>query len=61
MIFYSQNMVVMPETLMSYVLYYIHYIPEHWVGRAHTQLVRSEFGQLFQHKIVRKIWTVILN
>ncbi|XP_022242594.1 autophagy-related protein 9A-like [Limulus polyphemus] len=45
-----QHLVWCPEKLMLNILAHIHYIPDHWKGRAHMYKVRDEFAQLFQYK-----------
>lgn len=44
-----------PETLLSNVLAHTHYLPQGWVGQAHTLRVRTEFQQLFQYRVVALI------
>jgi autophagy-related protein 9 len=39
---------------MKLIVSHIHYVPDHWVGQAHTQTVRAEFANLFQYKAVRR-------
>ncbi|XP_031565210.1 autophagy-related protein 9A-like [Actinia tenebrosa] len=48
----DENLVWNPEQLMRQILYYTHYIPESWKGKAHTTEVRDQFAQLFQYKLV---------
>lgn len=47
----DENLVFVPEALMTKILGDIHYIPDHWRGKAHTKAVRNEFSQLFQTKV----------
>ncbi|XP_067141276.1 autophagy-related protein 9A [Centruroides vittatus] len=47
-----ENLVWCPEKLMTNILAHIHYIPDHWRGKAHIFKVRNEFSQLFQLKVV---------
>lgn len=49
---FAQNEVFCPERLMMSILTQIHYMPDHWKGRAHTSHVRDEFAMLFQYKVV---------
>ncbi|VDN18804.1 unnamed protein product [Gongylonema pulchrum] len=46
----DENMIYWPETLLNMVVAQIHYAPDSWRGKAHTDAVRREFGQLFQLK-----------
>lgn len=39
-----------PAKLMEAVVEYTHYLPKHWRGRLHTEVVRQEFGSLFDYK-----------
>ncbi|KAH9496881.1 Autophagy- protein 9A [Bulinus truncatus] len=48
----DENEVFCPERLMMSILAQIHYMPDHWKGRAHTSFVRDEFAMLFQYKLV---------
>ncbi|BFZ01170.1 hypothetical protein BsWGS_04209 [Bradybaena similaris] len=48
----DENEVFCPERLMMSILTQIHYMPDHWKGRAHTSHVRDEFAMLFQYKVV---------
>ncbi|KAH9496887.1 Autophagy- protein 9A [Bulinus truncatus] len=48
----DENEVFCPERLMMSILAQIHYMPDHWKGRAHTSFVRDEFALLFQYKLV---------
>ena len=54
-------MVWCPELLMRAVLAHIHYMPDHWKGRAHTFTVRDEFEMLFKYKVVSEnIFSLVL-
>lgn len=44
--------IVCQETLMTAVLAEVHYLPDSWVGKAHTQQVSSQFSQIFPFKAV---------
>ncbi|EEB19496.1 conserved hypothetical protein [Pediculus humanus corporis] len=46
----DENLVWCPEQLMTAVLAHVHYLPESWRGKAHTQTVHSQFSQIFQYK-----------
>jgi autophagy-related protein 9 len=37
---------------MTDVLAQVHYLPDSWVGKAHTQHVRNQFSQIFLFKAV---------
>ncbi|VDP15408.1 unnamed protein product [Onchocerca flexuosa] len=43
-------MIYWPETLLDMVIAQIHYAPDSWKGKAHTDTVRKEFGHLFELK-----------
>lgn len=44
--------IVCQETLMTAVLAEVHYLPDSWVGKVHTQQVSNEFSQIFPFKAV---------
>lgn len=44
--------IVCQESLMTAVLSEVHYLPDLWVGKAHTQLVSNQFSQFFPFKAV---------
>ncbi|EJD74234.1 autophagy protein Apg9 containing protein [Loa loa] len=46
----DENMIYWPETLLDMVIAQIHYAPDLWKGKAHTDMVRKEFGHLFELK-----------
>ncbi|VBB31747.1 unnamed protein product [Acanthocheilonema viteae] len=46
----DENMIYWPETLLDMVIAHIHYAPDSWKGKAHTDTVRKEFGHLFELK-----------
>ncbi|CAG9539570.1 unnamed protein product [Cercopithifilaria johnstoni] len=46
----DENMIYWPETLLDMVIAHIHYAPDSWRGKAHTDTVRKEFGHLFELK-----------
>ncbi|KAM3717681.1 Autophagy-related protein 9A [Dirofilaria immitis] len=46
----DENMIYWPETLLDMVIAQIHYAPDSWKGKAHTDTVRKEFGHLFELK-----------
>ncbi|VIO97685.1 Autophagy protein Apg9 containing protein [Brugia malayi] len=46
----DENMIYWPETLLNMVIAHIHYAPDSWKGKAHTDTVRREFGHLFELK-----------
>ncbi|XP_005103745.1 autophagy-related protein 9A [Aplysia californica] len=48
----DENEVYCPERLMMSILAQIHYMPDHWKGKAHTSTVRDEFSMLFQYKLM---------
>jgi len=37
---------------MTAVLSEVHYLPDSWVGKAHTQQVSNQFSQIFPFKAV---------
>ena len=37
---------------MMAILAQIHYVPDHWKGKAHTTHVRDEFSMMYQYKSV---------
>lgn len=44
--------IVCQESLMTAVLAEVHYLPDSWVGKAHTQQVSNQFSQIFPFKAV---------
>lgn len=44
--------IVCQESLMTAVLAEVHYLPDSWVGKAHTQQVSHQFSQIFPFKAV---------
>ncbi|VDK87483.1 unnamed protein product [Onchocerca ochengi] len=46
----DENMIYWPETLLDMVIAQVHYAPDSWKGKAHTDTVRKEFGHLFELK-----------
>lgn len=40
-----------PQKLMTSVVEYTHYLPKHWRGHMHTELVRGEFSQMYQYRL----------
>ncbi|VVC36275.1 Autophagy-related protein 9 [Cinara cedri] len=42
--------IVCQESLMTAVLSEVHYLPDSWVGKAHTQQVNNQFSQVFPFK-----------
>lgn len=44
--------IVCQESLMTAVLAEVHYLPDTWVGKAHTQQVSNQFSQIFPFKAV---------
>lgn len=54
-----ENLVWCPEKRMTNILAHIHYVPDHWKGKAHTSKVRCEFSQLFQLKAAHFIEELI--
>ncbi|GAB6026770.1 hypothetical protein CHUAL_013269 [Chamberlinius hualienensis] len=45
----DENLVFCPEDMLRRTLGQIHYMPDHWIGNAHTSRVRNEFSQLFPY------------
>lgn len=48
----DEHAVWCPEQLLQRVLAHVHYLPEHWQGRAGRAETRAEMAQLFQYKAV---------
>merc|ERR1719186_2537438 len=48
----DENLVFCPEKTLSQVLAHIHYFPEAWKGKAHTNKVMNELGLLFPYTAV---------
>ncbi|XP_028413439.1 autophagy-related protein 9A-like isoform X1 [Dendronephthya gigantea] len=48
----DENLIWCPEQLLRQVLVHIHYIPDEWKTKAHTNEVFQEFQQLFEYKAV---------
>ncbi|XP_066058563.1 autophagy-related protein 9B isoform X2 [Chamaea fasciata] len=48
----DEHAVWCPEQLLQRVLAHVHYLPEHWQGRAGRAETRVEMAQLFQYKAV---------
>ncbi|NXM48448.1 ATG9A protein, partial [Gymnorhina tibicen] len=48
----DEHSVWCPEQLLQRVLAHVHYLPEHWQGRAGRAETRAEMAQLFQYKAV---------
>ncbi|KAF8311594.1 APG9-domain-containing protein [Clavulina sp. PMI_390] len=40
------------EELIQEVIGYTHYMPDEWKGRLHSQAVHTEFGHLFENKVM---------
>lgn len=47
--------IVCQESLMTAILTEVHYLPDSWVGKAHTQLVSNQFSQIFPFKAVSTV------
>ena len=48
----AETLVFQPEKLMREIIEKTHYCPPVWHDRLHSDLVRRQFGRLFQYKIV---------
>ncbi|KAI6245902.1 Autophagy-related protein [Erysiphe necator] len=48
----EENLVFEPEFALQNVIDYIHYMPNHWHNRLHSDDVKTEFAQLYKLKIV---------
>ncbi|XP_050430185.1 autophagy-related protein 9A [Adelges cooleyi] len=46
----DEKEIVCQESLMTAVLAEVHYLPDSWVGKAHTQQVSNQFSQIFPFK-----------
>ncbi|KAJ9113885.1 hypothetical protein QFC19_000079 [Naganishia cerealis] len=60
----ANNQVFDPELLLTEVVGYVHYMPESWEGKLHSQQVHAEFSKMFQMKLaifVQEITSVILT
>ncbi|KAH9483933.1 Autophagy-related protein 9 [Psilocybe cubensis] len=60
----EDNRVFDPELLMSEVVNYTHYMPDHWKGQLHSKKVHQDFGELFSRKVLiflQEIVSVILT
>lgn len=40
---------------MTAILTEVHYLPDSWVGKAHTQQVSNQFSQIFPFKAVSNV------
>jgi len=47
--------IVCQESLMTAILTEVHYLPDSWVGKAHTQQVSNQFSQIFPFKAVSNV------
>ncbi|KAJ9122760.1 hypothetical protein QFC24_004190 [Naganishia onofrii] len=60
----ANNQVFDPELLLTEVVGYVHYMPESWEGKLHSQQVHAEFSKMFQMKLAifaQEIASVILT
>ncbi|KAJ9101819.1 autophagy protein atg9 [Naganishia friedmannii] len=60
----ANNQVFDPELLLTEVVGYVHYMPESWEGKLHSQQVHAEFSKMFQMKLAifaQEITSVILT
>ncbi|EPQ57867.1 APG9-domain-containing protein [Gloeophyllum trabeum ATCC 11539] len=60
----AENFVFDPEALMTEVVQYTHYMPDHWKNQLHSKKVHQEFGELFALKIVifaKELLSVVLT
>lgn len=48
----DENLIWIPEQLMTAVLAHTHYLPVTWRGQAHQSRVRDNFGQFFQLRAI---------
>ena len=48
----EENLVFDPEYALESVTGYTHYLPSHWLGRLHSDEVRSEFATLYKMKLI---------
>ncbi|XP_050533947.1 autophagy-related protein 9A-like [Daktulosphaira vitifoliae] len=46
----DEKEIVCQESLLTAVLAEVHYLPDSWVGKAHTQQVSNQFSQIFPFK-----------
>ena len=60
----EDNKIFDPELLMMEVIHYTHYMPDSWKGRLHSKKVHTEFGKLFDMKVVifvRELLSVVIT
>jgi autophagy-related protein 9 len=48
----EENLVFEPEAMLSQVIEYTHYCPDHWKGKLHSDEVKNEFSALYTLKIM---------
>jgi len=47
----EENLVFEPEAMLTQVIEYTHYYPDHWKGKLHSDEVKTEFSSLYTLKI----------
>ena len=50
---------IQPDALLISVARHTHHMPPHWRGRGHTRQVFSEFGALYQYKVMSLLQEVL--
>lgn len=60
----EENLVFDPEYALRNVIDYIHYMPNHWQNRLHSDFIRKEFATLYKLKIViffEEVFSIIVT